>query len=402
VTARKQLHSFDMPAGSTPLVVLSPDGRFLAAGNTRGGVRLWDLQTGKERQLQEGEEHTPSAVRSRSVSCAALSPDGKTLATGGWDSKVTLWDVDSAARDGKPGRPRATIRTGEVVSALAFTRDGKTLAIGTGGRSPIAWPGRLMLYDLPQQKVRTTLRVGLAGVSALALLPDGRTLVAATDLFRSTRGRSELFLVDAVTGKRGETIHSGSFFTRCLAVSPNGRLLAFDDGSGLVQLLDRRSRQVKALHGHVNLLYKLAFAPDGKTLASASADGTAKLWHLATGREVISQTHEHWVEGLCFSPDGQMLVSGSQAHLRGVARLWEAGPVAIQKVTWYDPAEAGFARVIHTEDERGRLVEVKFEDTNGRPAEGPLGQARTVIRYGPDGKEAGRSYFDRKGRPLRK
>ena len=32
---------------------------------------------------------------------------------------------------------------------------------------------------------------------------------------------------------------------------------------------------------------------------------------------------------------------------------------------------------------------------------GALGQARTVIAYGGDGKESGRSYFDTRGRPMK-
>jgi WD40 repeat protein/serine/threonine protein kinase len=398
--SRRQVASFEMPPGSTPLVTLSLDGRLLAAGNTKGGVRLWDLETGKERILQAGEEPPPSAFRSRSVACLALSPDGKTLASGGWDSKMTLWDLDGTARDGQPGRLRTTIRTGEVVSALLFARDGKTLAFGTGGRVPITWPGRLCLYDLSQGKVRTTLRVGEAGVSALALLPDGRALVAASDNHRSSGKPSELFLVDTVTGKRGPTIYQGSFDTCCLAVSPDGRRLAFDQGQGTIHLLDRDTGKVDLLRGHVRLLYRLAFAADGKTLVSSSADGTVKLWHLATRREMISLLHEHWVEALCFSPDGQTLVSGSQANLRGVVRLWQAGPVKIEQETWYDPAEAGFARVVRTQDERGRVIEERYLDAAGQPATGPLGQARTVIRYGTDGKEADRSHFDAGGRPL--
>src|SRR5262249_52711053 len=97
VAARKQLHSFPMPEGSTPTAALSPDGRLLAAGNTRGGLRVWDLQTGRERLLEPGEPHTALSSQRRSVACAALAPDGKTLATGGWDSRVSLWDLDAAA-----------------------------------------------------------------------------------------------------------------------------------------------------------------------------------------------------------------------------------------------------------------------------------------------------------------
>src|SRR5262249_15886996 len=137
MTTLKLLHSFNMPAGSTPIAVLSQDGRWLAAGNTAGGVRVGDLHSGRERQFRRGEKQAAFAVQDRSVACAALSPDGNLLATGGWDSRFTLWDLDNKGGVGKPGMWRATVLAGEVVSALAFSGDGKTLAFGTGGRAPL-------------------------------------------------------------------------------------------------------------------------------------------------------------------------------------------------------------------------------------------------------------------------
>jgi WD40 repeat protein len=67
-------------------VSFSPDGRELAAGSREGIVRVWDLDTGKER-LQ-----FPGGV------IAQFSPDGKTLVTVNYAGVVRRWD----AATGKP------------------------------------------------------------------------------------------------------------------------------------------------------------------------------------------------------------------------------------------------------------------------------------------------------------
>jgi WD40 repeat protein len=95
-------------------VAFTPDGKALAAGDDGGVLKLWDLETKKER-------HTIKAHQG-DVGALAVSPDGKVVATGGPDKVIKLWDVatgkEIASRPNQKGR----------IQALAFSPSGKTLA----------------------------------------------------------------------------------------------------------------------------------------------------------------------------------------------------------------------------------------------------------------------------------
>src|SRR6516162_5178373 len=54
-------------------VKYSPDGKMLASASLDNTIKLWDIQTGKEKSTLKG--HTDSVVS------VAFSPDGKTLAS---------------------------------------------------------------------------------------------------------------------------------------------------------------------------------------------------------------------------------------------------------------------------------------------------------------------------------
>jgi len=88
------------------VVTFSPDGKFLAVGNTSGRVTLWDTATGTQKQTLEGQDIVTYAL--------SFSPDGKTLAGGGYGNTVKLWDVQT-------GKLRQTLEghTSEV-HGLAF------------------------------------------------------------------------------------------------------------------------------------------------------------------------------------------------------------------------------------------------------------------------------------------
>lgn len=66
-------------------VAISDDGRWVAAGGTDHGARLWDA-TGKLRAVLEGHDERVASVDFR--------PDGRELATGSWDGTVRRWDLD--------------------------------------------------------------------------------------------------------------------------------------------------------------------------------------------------------------------------------------------------------------------------------------------------------------------
>jgi glucose repression regulatory protein TUP1 len=66
-------------------VVLSPDGKFLAAGSLDTVVRIWDAQTGQLLDKLKGHKD--------SVYSVAFSPDGKFLVSGSLDKTLKMWDM---------------------------------------------------------------------------------------------------------------------------------------------------------------------------------------------------------------------------------------------------------------------------------------------------------------------
>src|SRR5262249_24006591 len=119
------------------------------------------------------------------VTALAFAPDGKTLATCTRRGEIKLWDVDSA-------KERRTLTQPCMVLDLAFLPDGRTLAapsheaFGKDGRTltlPYAVKdvkghrGGIKLWDVTTGKHRGLLqRQSPRGVTGIALSPHGRML----------------------------------------------------------------------------------------------------------------------------------------------------------------------------------------------------------------------------------
>lgn len=112
-------------------VAFSPDGRFLAAAECDGNLRVWKkvnpLGAGAEEERAEGSDPTTwdaYATLDGPTRVFTFSRDGKTLVAV-IASRIVLWDTESRT-------PRAEINdcVGTVTS-IAFSRDGTILAIGT-------------------------------------------------------------------------------------------------------------------------------------------------------------------------------------------------------------------------------------------------------------------------------
>src|SRR5262245_29890382 len=122
VAEGRLLRRLAVPTGIRAFAVIGPGGRGLVTLGYDDVIRLWDLDTGKERSQFKQPGADPYRL--------AGSPDGKLFAVGNWDLEVTLYAAATGERLHTfrrlpPGAvPRAKANQDEqvrrIVNSLAF------------------------------------------------------------------------------------------------------------------------------------------------------------------------------------------------------------------------------------------------------------------------------------------
>jgi WD40 repeat protein len=283
-------------------VAFSPDGKLLAAGDSEGLVRLWEVATARQNAILKGHKDKVMAV--------AFSVDGKLLASGGDDKTVRLWDVAT-------GKEKCVLKGHQnTVGFVAFSPDGKTLASSS-------WDYRVRLWDLASGKEKAVLGGDRGWCYPVLFRRDGKLMIAGSE-------QVELWDVE----KRKEqkfALKQKEYLGRwaAVALSPDGKRLA--GGSALSSQLWLWDVQTGSLEASLDWNLRgieptsLAFSPDGKLLAGGDQGRVVKLWGVAPGKRERPDGVDHGttVLSLAFSPDGKLLASGGWDR---VVRLWEMPP----------------------------------------------------------------------------
>ena len=352
-------------------LAFSPDGNILAIGSEDKTVRLWDAQTGKNKNTLTG--HTDS------VRAIAFSPDGRTIATASKDNTVRLWDTNS-------GEYKSRLKTlkglTDSANSVVFSPDGRTIATGHWGRARLwdahsgqhkstfsghkgavtsvvfspdgntiatgSWGNTVHLWDARTSKRKTTLPVHTWSITSIVLSPDGKTIVSGhhdgtVQLWDAQTGKNKNTLIgrntgdvdsvmfspdgnmiatggkfdktvqlwDANTGKSISTFKGHTDGIYSVAFSPDGKTIVSGSLDNTARLWDTQTeKSISTFKGHTGSIYSVAFSPDGETIASASADMTVRLWNAHTGEHKNTLRHKGAVKSIAFSPDGNMIATG--------------------------------------------------------------------------------------------
>ncbi len=277
-------------------LAFSPDGKTLASGSCDCTIKLWNIDTGKcLHTLQEYRQEVWSVV---------FSPDGKTLASGGDDNKLKLWDASS-------GECLQVFQghSNELLS-VAFSLDGRELISGSQDRV-------IKLWDIETGECKKTFQEHRDGVRSISLSPDGQTIASG-----SNDGTIRLW--DIATGSCIRVGFGHTNVVLCVRFCLQGNLLASSSIDHTVRLWDINTGEcLKVFQGHSNMVNSIAFSSQGNYLASGSYDQTVKIWNVNTGKCCkIFQGYSNQALSVTFSADGKMLASGGRDRQ---VRLWDIG-----------------------------------------------------------------------------
>ncbi len=280
--------------GNVLSMTFSPNGKFLAIGDTNGEIHLWQVSTFKQTLTLKGHESWVWSV--------SFSSDGQTLASSSQDCTAKLWDI-------RTGQCLRTLQGSDLMRSVELSPDGKTLASSHVDAT-------VRLWDVSTGECSKTLRGHDRSVWSVNFNPDGRILASSSD-------DQTVKLWDVPTGECLKTLSGHTSWVWSVCFSPDGQTLASSDDR-MVKLWDVPTGEcLKTLSGHTNWVRSVHFSPDGQTLASSSDDQTVRLWNAHTGKCLKTlKGHNYAVWSVSFNPDGQTLASSTGGN-NPVVRFWD-------------------------------------------------------------------------------
>jgi WD40 repeat protein len=343
-------------------VTFSSNRRWLASASGDGTVRLWDLRSGDPARVL--------SMRNEAVSDVAFSADSSLLAGAG--GLVRVWEVGVFEGRHEPSPPS------KALNEARFGPDGTHIAsVGTDGSLQIweasghlqsSWPGHASV------------------VQAACISPDGRLLASAS-------WDGLLIVQDASTGAARNRFSVGDRLLS-IACAPDNRHLALGGSDGVLRIHDLISGELRRAFrsgGTADPIYALVYTPDERHLIAGRKSGRIEFWSLGSAsldRVLLGHTEE--VIGLALDARGKMLASGGiDQSVRvwrmadGSGRILGKSPGRVYKLAW-EPGSQRIAAPISTGE-----VMVWDLSTNAPPKSFAAHDGEVnSIDFAPDGKSA--------------
>ncbi|NMF65537.1 beta-propeller domain-containing protein [Brasilonema octagenarum] len=328
---------------SVNAVAVTPDCKYVISASSDKTLKVWDLQSGKEKFTLNGHSYSVNAV--------TVSTDSKYVISGSFDGTLKVWYLQF-------GEEKFTFKNHDnSVNAVTVTRDGKNVISGS-------LDGTLKLWNLDGKQ--SYLLSKNSAIKAITLTTDGNSLITYSEdknlnvidltqsqkpLFRKTLFRRfdvvfslilvKLFVFLKFIDETFLSIFLYMLFHHYFTLSLVGLflyligkiILLFIESSEVISLTVttdgkrivtgckdksikiwniKNKKQIFTLRGHSESVTAVAITLNGKYLVSASEDKTLKVWNLETEKECFTLTgHSASVNTLAVTPDDKWIISGS-------------------------------------------------------------------------------------------
>lgn len=184
------------------------------------------------------------------------------------------------------------------INALEFNSSGDTFVTASADGSTCVW----------KVEDGTPLFCGTSpgSVTDATFSPDGRTVVSGDDT-------GVVQIIDLATGN----VKSLNFKVPVwdVNVSPNGKTIAAARDDGLVTLITLQTAKESFSLRTFGRLLVSAFSQNGEWIAAGSSAGNVTIWDLESPKIIPSSSHKAEVSAVAFSPNSRLLATGGKDNL---------------------------------------------------------------------------------------
>ena len=293
VESGRPVRAATLPGSHVCALAFIPRTWMLAAG-CYGVTTLWNVRR-PAHPVRTARFGSPGQV----TDALAVSPDGRWLATGGTKGLLELWDIANLSRV----RPAGSATLGASVSSVAFSADSRLLALDTINRAQLAYLSR------PAPLARLTPVPGTANTAAVAFSPRGDLLAVGgesglTLWDAAGPGRPTKISPQSDLAEFGPAVQSLEF-------APDAQTIALGQLSGGIMVgalappVIAEASQAYTLPS-ATVTEGTAFSPDGRFVAGAGLDGIVRVWDVAP--HPLGDLSGGAVRQSSVSPDGRLAV----------------------------------------------------------------------------------------------
>jgi RNA polymerase sigma factor (sigma-70 family) len=260
------------------ILEFTPNGKVLAFRGLNLSTRLFEVATGKELDVIQGQRQAgaflPPGYNPGSAGMA-ISADGKAIATANVEDNRSVVNLNAL----KTGKVTQQLEENQFVTAVAYSPDGKMLAYATGPS--------IVLRDAKTTKEIRRIN-GPLNITGLVFAPDSKALAAkAIDQFirvwDTETGKETHVLGEGFKGDTSRWMQPSLF--KNFAFSPDSKFIVASAESSLRMWDLTTAKEVPLSSGHRGPVTSLAVTPDGKTVISRGGDKLIR-WDAATGKEL--------------------------------------------------------------------------------------------------------------------